>query len=759
MATPIEQPRVHGYDRTIVIVRGMALPPELTPARLPREPDRHTVIVAADPPIELPTLVELLSHHLPVRCESIRLVLSDAGQPGVAQVVADRLEIEVLAPTGAVMLLRTGMLFVAGGTWWCFRPGQPAQREGARHPAPDWQRLLPSTLRGTPPGLGVTAIPAGLWVHDADQPELTAATLSVHVDQERPTVVIGRPGAPVLAPEPVYDLLESLPRQLRRQLILVPYGADSATADTVGEWLALRTGGTVEVMSGVADTDSDGAGVRTTVDATGVRGWRPFAQRLAYRAAAAPQVVEWRRPLPDVAGVAGVQRVDDTWAIEVVRCGLWLRPTGEDPEQDLVRRLPVDANHPLLVLGAPIVAAPTEALAALDKVVSALPASVTGTLRLAVTRPPDSDRSAWAALVERFGPLLSVVGPGHLVELPTPPSVPTTDPAGAGPTVPAPVPVVPEPVSAVPAPVPVVPEPEPEPEPSASDPAPAPAPASAVALASGLAVAPDPAPALASASAPALASDLASGPGRWPTPRSAPLTRWGDGTGPSLPERRPGDVRERQVLRDLLGARYQRYADTVARSAHGRTGGPDGDGVPDDLVSVVAFVADDEIFHDAASTAPEVLTCLAGGLAGLPVAPGPVFGHWAVDPDSGWDEGDVLAATGVLAARVSPDRWEPGAPVFAVWSTAGRQTAGLPPAGREHVLFPAGARFRVLGVDRSHGDEPVLVLLRETEPARESTDREVTASDRRAREGLHRAVEAVRRSEAGPGWPTSLVPD
>lgn len=307
MTIPIDHPRVHGYDRTIVIVRGDALPSELLPARLPREADRHTVIVAADPPVELAALIELLARHLPVRCESIRLVLSDAGQPGVAQVIADQLRIEVLAPTGPVMLLRTGMLFVVDGTWWCFRPGEPAQREGARHPAPDWQRLLPPTPRPAPSGLRVTAIPAGLWVHQAEPstPDLTATVLSVFVDPEQSTVVIGRPGTPALPPEPVYDLLESLPRQLRRRLILVPYGAESATADTVGEWLAARTGGTVEVLSGVADTDSDGATVRTTVDASGEPGWRPFAQRLVYRAGATPQVTEWRRPLPDVPGTGG----------------------------------------------------------------------------------------------------------------------------------------------------------------------------------------------------------------------------------------------------------------------------------------------------------------------------------------------------------------------------------------------------------------------------------------------------------------------
>ncbi|MGW4464902.1 hypothetical protein [Micromonospora sp. NPDC004704] len=717
MTIPIDHPRVHGYDRTIVIVRGDVLPSELLPARLPREADRHTVIVAADPPVELAALIELLARHLPVRCESIRLVLSDAGQPGVAQVIADQLRIEVLAPTGPVMLLRTGMLFVVDGTWWCFRPGEPAQREGARHPAPDWQRLLPPTPRPVPAGLRVTAIPAGLWVHQAEPstPDLTATVLSVFVDPEQPTVVIGRPGTPALPPEPVYDLLESLPRQLRRRLILVPYGAESVTADTVGEWLAARTGGTVEVLSGVADTDSDGATVRTTVDASGERGWRPFAQRLVYRAGATPQVTEWRRPLPDVPGTGGIQRIDERWAVEVVRSGLWLRSVAPDPEQDLVRRLPVDANHPLLVLGAAVVAAPTEAWSAIDTVVRALPATVTGALRLVVTSPPDTAAPAWTALTARFGPLLAVVGPGHLVELPAPGTTPDADPE-APPTAddssPDGVPVVEAPV---------------------------------VARESR-------GPGLAGGQLPAQDGGLRAG-----------RLVVADSADPLPVPGRHSDPSERQVLRELLGDRYPGYAEIVTRSPRGPGDGRDGDAVLADLVTVVAFVDGDELFDTEGqdhAVRREVASCLHSGLLRLPVQPGPVFASWAVAGEP--VEGGVLGAADVLAAEVSPYRWESGAPALAVWSTAGRQTAGVTRAGRECVLFPAGTRFRVVGLDHLDRPEPAFVLLRELgsgEPADGPDTAEAEAADRRAREGLRRAVEAVRRTVTAAGRPSALVAD
>ncbi|MEV4629426.1 hypothetical protein AB0J90_24500 [Micromonospora sp. NPDC049523] len=736
MTIPIDHPRVHGYDRTIVIVRGDALPPELLPTRLPREADRHTVIVAADPPVELAALVELLSRHLPVRCESIRLVLSDAGQPGVAQVIADQLRIEVLAPTGPVMLLRTGMLFVVDGTWWCFRPGEPAQREGARHPAPDWQRLLPPTLRAVPAGLRVTAIPAGLWVHHAEQSEaeLTAALLSVYVDAEQPTVVIGRPGTPALAPEPVYDLLESLPRPLRRRLVLVPYGAESATADTVGEWLAARTGGTVEVMSGVADTDSDGATVRTTLDASGEPGWRPFAQRLVYRAGATPQVTEWRRPLPDVPGTGGIQRIDERWAIEVVRSGLWLRSAAPDPEQDLVRRLPIDANHPLLVLGAAVVAAPTQARSAIDTVVGALPATVTGALRLVVTSPPDTGAPAWTALTARFGPLLAVVGPGHLVELPAPETN-----SGA--------------------------------EQEASSTAGDPSPDQEVPPSTEVPAVQVPAAEVTLADVPVVSLPVVAQEPRRPGLRPGRLVV--SQTADPLPvPGRHSDPSERQVLRELLGDRYPGYAEIVTRSPRGQADGRDGDAVLTDLATVVAFVDGDELFDTAGyadtdtaaegqpdAVRREVASCLHSGLLRLPVQPGPVFASWAVpEPVAG----EVLHTTDVLAAAVSPYRWEPGRAVPVVWSTAGRNTAGVTPAGRECVLFPAGTRFQVVGLDHLDRPGPAFVLLRELEagePAGGPATPEGEAADRRAREGLRRAVEAVRRAATAAGRPSALVAD
>ena len=402
MRAPIDRLRVYGYDRVTLIVRGAGLPPEVTPASLPRERDRHTVVVAADPPVELPALSELLARHLPVRCESIRLVLSDAGQPTVAQVLADQLRLEVLAPAGPVMLLPTGMLFVVNGQWHRFRPGEQAESQGSRHPAPDWQRALPVDWRHRAFDLGVTEVPAGLWLHDADttMPEIDPAVTALPVDSERVTVVIGQPGRPAMTPESVHALLVSLPRPLRRRLILTPHEAHEGTAHTVAEWLATRTGVTVEVTSGMLPSPAVG---EATDEARPQREvWPSFVPRLVYRAGAAPSVLKGRPALPDVQMINGIQRVDEGWVIEAIRCGLWLRQDGTDPEQDLVRRLPVDLRHPMLVLGTAAVTEPAPVLAVLDTLAAELPTDVAPLLRVAVTRVPDEpDASPWAAVAAR----------------------------------------------------------------------------------------------------------------------------------------------------------------------------------------------------------------------------------------------------------------------------------------------------------------------------------------------------------------------
>ncbi|PYC66810.1 hypothetical protein C7C45_23185 [Micromonospora arborensis] len=717
MRNRIGQPRVHGYDRVTLIVRGDALPPELALAQLPREQDRHTVVVAADPPLDLPTLIALLGRHLPVSCASIRLVLSEAGRPDIGQVIADELCFEVLAPAGPVMLLPSGMLFVTTGQWWRFRPGHAAERQVARQPAPDWERLLPLSHRVLPPEVGVTAVPAGLWLHDteASAPSLTAAVLAVPVDPERLTVVIGRPAGPPLPPEPVYAMLEALPRALRRRLLLVRHGTPDGTAETVGEWLAARTGGTVEVVTETGDAAEAESDLAVPDER---HGWRPFVQRLVYRAGAAPQVTQWRDPLPGAPGTDGSQQVDPDWAVEVIRSGLWLRSGGDDSEQDLVRRLPIDDRHPLLVLSATGVAQPARTAEVLATVVSRLPVDTASVLRIVVTRPPaEADAELWEPLVERHGPLLAVVGPGHLVELP--------GRAAAEPE--------PEPVRE--------PEPAPEPEP-VREPEPAPVRAPEPAPVRAPEPEPEPEPVRAPESAPVRAPEPA--PVRAPEPEPEPEP---------VREPEPEPVREPEPA----PAREPEPVPELAPEAASVS-------VPRPRPSL------DPELPSGPEDAPQPL--VPARPAGDERYTGVVFAAWRFEPTPDWRAGQEVRIPELLTGTTAPPpQWsETGlsngdGPVLVIWSVTGRRTDDAGSTVEDRVRFTPGSQLRVVDVEHLGRDEPVLVLLRDTAPERgdwpggtPATDGgpgRDDASDRQARSTLRRAVEAVRRTNATSSWPLS----
>ena len=96
--------------------------------------DRIAVVLGDAAADRVPELAERLQPWVPSEWESIRLVAAFAGASAsgarpVAQVLADQLGVEVLAPDGQLLVVPGGTLFVLGGrereshgTWWRFRP-------------------------------------------------------------------------------------------------------------------------------------------------------------------------------------------------------------------------------------------------------------------------------------------------------------------------------------------------------------------------------------------------------------------------------------------------------------------------------------------------------------------------------------------------------------------------------------------------------------------------------------------------------------
>ncbi|RZU49976.1 hypothetical protein EV385_1735 [Krasilnikovia cinnamomea] len=323
---------------------------------LPSDPQVTTVVVATAEPPETLVLRALLNSALAPGCATVRLVLAGAGAADAdgwcpARQLADSLGLPVIAPDGPVIAL-PGMLFVVGGGWWTFRPGAGPLAEGPRQPATPWQRAV---TRPVPAGarLVATPIPAGIWLHGGDEPaDADDPVLAVPSDPARVTLVIGRPGSADPDPQALIEYVRELAPAAGDELVLVPYGPGGRYVDDLAARLPGDAVAAVRVDAGLVGAEPDGATVRIVVDDAGLPGWRPPAQRLRYYGGDAPRLLEWRAPMPHLPALdVGTQRLREGWLVEVVRCGLWVRP--EHVDDDTVRRMPAHPERLLLLVGTP----------------------------------------------------------------------------------------------------------------------------------------------------------------------------------------------------------------------------------------------------------------------------------------------------------------------------------------------------------------------------------------------------------------------
>ncbi|MEV4346290.1 hypothetical protein AB0J83_17620 [Actinoplanes sp. NPDC049596] len=441
---PDPMPQVLAYGDSLVLVRGLAGPSPSIVRRIAREAGRPVVVVAADPPLPVAELASHLAERLPVGTRAIRLVLSHAGRREVAGRLSEWLRVEVVAPTDVVMLLPSGLLFVVGGRWETYRGGAAVGRSGARHPAPSWQEVTGEVLSSGP----FTAVPAGfLWHPRGASPAPDVGILALEMDPSRPALILGR-GAQA-------DL-EAVPRALRRRVALVPYAGGQARAHRLAERLAARYGGDVDVVGGVP----------------GDLAWQPFGQRFAYHAGVAPVLTRWAGQGPPW------WRIGSGWAVEVVRCGFWLRNAEDTSAADVARRVPMDDRHPLLFLDPGLPADAGVVASLLSQALAYLPTDLAATLRLVVDRT-DADRWAGAdAVTARFGPIFTLTPDGSLIAPAEEPATTATAADGSTVTAAEPPPARLPVAEPVPEPSPVaepVPEPPSTPEaPEVKPPTPAP---------------------------------------------------------------------------------------------------------------------------------------------------------------------------------------------------------------------------------------------------------------------------------------------
>ncbi|WP_447002036.1 hypothetical protein ACRAKI_20045 [Saccharothrix isguenensis] len=256
----------------------------------------------------------------------VRLV-GDEGFPDAAPAwwrrLAERADVTLLVPSGAVTLVGT-TLFVAGGRgrWTRYAPGEADRALGPRHPEPRWQESPPPESSAVHGDLVVEHIPAGVLL----RPGVSASGSEWHAvppDPCRLTVVAGVPGGAPVRADDVAAYLATLPVEVAATARLVCGSGQEVVA--LGRAVAGMLGTAVTVVEG-RPVVRDGR-VEFLLHSAGRPAWTPFLQEIRCLAGGRSAVpLRWRAPHPDLSACGpGVFRVTDGWVVGVMRSGLWVR--------------------------------------------------------------------------------------------------------------------------------------------------------------------------------------------------------------------------------------------------------------------------------------------------------------------------------------------------------------------------------------------------------------------------------------------------
>jgi hypothetical protein len=328
---------------------------------LPADP--HHELVVMDLPAVSPIEVwQAFAGVLPRGRGPVRVVPGRAGSdipPYAWQWLADRANRPVTAPYGVALHL-PGALFVPGeGAWVDFGKETAPRWAGKRFPAPAWESVELGRTRTV--GLRGVAepLPAGTWLRpdvapDALAPARDRLTTTLPRLRDTPIVALGARDAVDLTVAEVAAFWRTLPADAAAAVRFTRYGALSPADDAAfGQELANAVGAEVCVYTGVPVDGTTGSGVDVlALRQDGSLGARVFAHAYAYRPGGLPvgRLVAHRAPAPGLPEVAaGVYWYAPDVVVEVVRAGLWVRPSEQTGDPAGVRAVPLDPVHTLLV--------------------------------------------------------------------------------------------------------------------------------------------------------------------------------------------------------------------------------------------------------------------------------------------------------------------------------------------------------------------------------------------------------------------------
>ncbi|MGW0792652.1 hypothetical protein ACWD04_31660 [Streptomyces sp. NPDC002911] len=321
-------------------------------------------------PAELDEAVSLLAPVVNGAREArqpLRLAMSGAGlgdEDAPARRISDRLDLDVLAPAGAAVIVPGGTLFTpeqqtepdAPAGWWYFSPGRTPRYAGLRHPVPVWEASLARIQPDLVDRHLLQTVPAGLLLRPTAAPAQQSDALGYAIppDRSRPMLIVGVPGAPAVDRDAVETVLAALPGRVRDSVMLLPGdGRDlvpvaQEAADSLGLDLAVGNG-----LPVFLDQKTWAPEPRTTlVDAEGAPSWQPYVTSVVCVPAQEgrsepPRVSSWRTVGTSgetAAPAPGVMELEGRWQVTLTRAGLWVSrpdwhtdaPLARAPETDAV---------------------------------------------------------------------------------------------------------------------------------------------------------------------------------------------------------------------------------------------------------------------------------------------------------------------------------------------------------------------------------------------------------------------------------------
>jgi len=229
---------------------------------------------------------------------------------------------------------------------------------------------------------------------------------------------------------------------------------------------------------------------------------------------------------------------------------------------------------------------------------------------------------------------------------------------------------------------------------------------------------------------------------------------------------------EREVVRASCGAEFDTLADQI-RSALAKTT-PQGmsEGLVTDALAVRRYLegrepgVDDGLRVARAGAHVAFGRCVAAGLRRLPAYRGaaavsltPTRAEWEL-----CDRHSVFTEWGFLNLLAGPDSAHDGDTDLLVWSTTGRRTALLEPAGERvgnRVLFLPGTSFKVLETVEPGIGRRGRILLRERTASeldeRGEAEADRSSLDELARASLMSAAQRWAQTESGAGIPAAVA--